>query len=74
MERALSDYKAAEAFTLASQGRLTVTLGGTADLRVPTRVARSSMALMSQRRAGNAWPDNDRTARASGRQMIVIVD
>jgi hypothetical protein len=151
--------QAAEAFTRGSQGRLTATLGGAADLRVPTRVDASdkncttgwtlmtylwtsaqevtkaeivfcsdqparlpqpilheighvyglrhsvsgwdvmyptyspsymsgrwgrwhaftdpevlTMALMSQRRAGNAWPDNDRTAKASGRQMIVIVD
>lgn len=158
-ETMTAHYKAAEAFTLASQGRLTVALGGTADLRVPTRVDASdkncttgwtlmtylwtsaqevtkaeivfcseeparlpqpilheighvyglrhsvtgrdvmyptyypgsmigrwghwhtftepevlTMALMSQRRAGNAWPDNDRAARASGRQMIVIVD
>jgi hypothetical protein len=150
--------EAAESFTRAAQGRITVTVGGAADLQVPTRVDASdkycdtgltlltylwtsahevakaeivfcgdrparlpqpilheighvyglrhsasawdvmyptyspyymerynrwreftepemvTMALMSQRRAGNAWPDNDRTAKASGRQMIVIVD
>jgi hypothetical protein len=33
-----------------------------------------TMSLISQRRGGNAWPDNDRAAATTGRRVRVFVD
>jgi hypothetical protein len=33
-----------------------------------------TMLLMAQRRGGNVWPDNDRTATSSATEVLVFVN